>query len=227
MSRYIVFEGLDSIGKSTQLHLFKMALQNKGIQVHPTRALGGDGTDEFQNNIRNVILSNKFPKEEAILEEKLFALTDRTGSEEALKFLRNNPEGIVLKDRGLISHFCYAAAKNMDIPTINEIFTPQAQLEAGIHHEYGVQYVVLIPDNIEWLDKRLQNRNKTQGVEIVTRLENQEFQKLVLANILTAVEKHGIQFNLPVGNVKFDLVRIAENDDPQAVQTKIMKVLNN
>lgn len=226
MKRYIVFEGLDSIGKSTQLNLFSMALRDKGFSVHSTRALGGDGKDEFQNNIRNVILSNKFPKSEAILEEELFALSDRAGTETALDFLKNNENGIVLKDRGLISHLCYAAAKDMDLSKIRDIFTKQAETEAEIDRLFGAHYVILIPDDISWLDKRLQNRNKTQGVEIVTRLENQEFQKKVLSQILVAVEKQGIQYNLPVKNISFSLVKVSENDNPQAVQAKIMKAIN-
>lgn len=225
MRRFVCIEGLDGLGKTTQINLLKSTLEQKGWGVHSTRALGGDGSDDFQMNIRKIILSNKFPKENAILEEELFALADKTGTELALSYLQNNEKGIVLKDRGLISHLCYAAAKDLDMVKIRDIFSPQAKLEAQIEVDYGCHYLVMVPDEISWLQDRIKTRNIQSGVEIIERLENENFQKKVLDQILTAVKRHGIQTTLPVGHIKFSLIEVGQTDSPDKVLSKVLNAL--
>lgn len=226
MSRYIVFEGLDGLGKTTQLLLLKGYYESKNIKVHTTKALGGDGESDFQNKIRDIILSNEFPKEKAILEEELFAISDMKATEKAIQFLKDNENSIVLKDRGLVSHLCYAAAKGMDLRDITRIFTDIAQKENFTSIYEGVHYLVFIPDNIEWLQKRIQDRNKTDGTKITDRLENYEFQKSVLNHILTAVEKGGLQANLPTSHIQLSLIKVKEFDSPNQVMDKVKEVLN-
>ena len=225
MRKFICIEGLDGLGKTTQINLLQDTLQKKGWKVHSTRALGGDGKDDFQLSIRKTILSNKFPKENAILEEELFALADGAGTEVALKFLNDTPEGVVLKDRGLVSHLCYAAAKDLDMVKIRDIFSPQAKMEAQIEVDHGCHYIVMIPDDISWLQDRIKTRNIQTGVEIVERLENENFQRKVLEQILTAVKRNGIQTSLPVGHIKFSLVEVGQSDSPDKVLSKVLAAL--
>lgn len=222
---YIVIEGLDGLGKSTLIRGLQAHFTGQGKEVRSTRAQGGDGTCDFQNAARTVLLHDLFPVNEPVLEERLFNLSDSIGTAKDLKFLQENENSIVIKDRGLLSHFCYSLAKGkLSLTEIVEIYQGLAKQEDEIGRVFGNKYVVLLPNNREWLAKRIRKRSETMNVPVNERLEGEEFQNKVFENFKMAI-KQGLHYNFNVQNISILPVSVLETDDPGEVLRKTLEAI--
>lgn len=219
-TQYIIFEGVDGIGKTTQLSLLKSFLLNRTNSiVHTTKALGGDGTCEFQKSIRTILLSNKFPHNNPTLEESLFMISDMEGIKQAKKFIQTHYSGVVLKDRGPVSHVVYNLAKHGTDELVNTIYSPLLNAEKELMSESSGVSLILMPDNIEWVFNRLKSRSEKEGVEIVNRLENEPMQRRVyefMENVHNLTLLEGL-------NIKHIFVK--ETDTAYNVHRKIVREL--
>lgn len=214
-TRIYVVDGQDGLGKTTQLSLLAESLERRGRTLHKTRLLGGDGTDDFQLLLRKLLLHKKFPKDSVELEEQLFAMTDLEGILAAGRFLASNPEGVVLKDRGLASHIAYALAKGMTYGGVCGIHRKVIEAERAMSGLYGVLNLVLVADRSEWLIDRILNRSRQDGTEIVERLENLETQRRVAAALRDLPGRHALD------GITFKIIEIEEKDSVDAVRAKI------
>lgn len=93
--RYFAFEGVDMLGKSTQLELLKNEFKNTRIKF-----LREPGYTELGKEIRKLILNNKMSKKA----ELFLFLADRAELFSQIDFKNE----IVIADRSLISHLAYA-----------------------------------------------------------------------------------------------------------------------
>jgi thymidylate kinase len=219
-TQYIIIEGVDGIGKTTQLNKLKSFLLSRTNSiVHTTKALGGDGNCEFQKSIRNVLLSNKFPHNNPVLEETLFMISDMEGIEQAKQFIVNHYNGVVLKDRGPVSHVVYNLAKHGTDELINSVYPPLLNAEKEMMSKFSGVSLILMPDNIEWVFNRLKSRNSKEGVEIVSRLENEDIQRRVYELMENA---HNLK-SLEGINIKH--IFIKETDTEWDVHKKIIQEL--
>jgi dTMP kinase len=101
---YIILEGIDTCGKSTQIELLKNRLQNCVTTKEP-----------FDANIRSMILEGNIKSKEA---EMFLFLADR--SEHFENIVKPNiKDKIVISDRGFISGVAYAITNGND--NINEL----------------------------------------------------------------------------------------------------------
>lgn len=176
MVRHIVLEGTDGVGKTTMLNLLSEYLAGQGYNIHKTKGLGGDGKDEFQNAMRTVLLHNKFPKDNIILEETLFALSDLAGIEISNNSLISNEKTIVLKDRGPASHHVYAIARGMSEEEVYAVHRKVFEAETRIAERYGALHIILVPQDVEAALNRVKERQKALGQPVTERLENLEMQ---------------------------------------------------
>jgi thymidylate kinase len=176
--KFLTIDACDAIGKTTLVNGLKKHFSEKNI--HSTRLLGGDMNDDYQMILRNLLLHKKFPKDSVELEEQLFAMTDLEGIKIAKEFLIDNPQGLVIKDRGCASHVCYALAKSMNLQQISKVHAEVIRQEKVIASEYGGLNILMIPENLDFIFERLHKRNQIQGVEIVERLENRSTQEMVV-----------------------------------------------
>lgn len=96
----VIFEGLDGVGKTTQLKLAQDDLEERGYRVHPTRNLGGSPIGE---ELRSVMLSS-------LARPPAVNLYLSVAIQEALGQVINeerNKGSIILLDRGPMSLVAY------------------------------------------------------------------------------------------------------------------------
>jgi thymidylate kinase len=221
--RYIVFDGADGCGKTTQLEKLKELLTKQGVPVYHTRALGGDGSCEFQQSIRKVLLSKKFPADQVdlVFEEKLFSMADTEGVKDAIQFLNKDRKGVVLKDRGLASHVVYSQARGMQNEQISQVHGKLFNTEKEISRTHGALHLVFIPSDVKFTMERIAARAKATGTEVVERLENPVFQKKVTDGMSTF-------FISPfAANFTVETIIVNKEDTIEDVAAKVLKVLKN
>lgn len=212
---YIIFDGTDGVGKTTQLELLKSYLNRTTAVVHHTKGLGGTGRCEFQSAIRAVLLNNKFPKNNPLLEETLFCIADLEGLNQADQFMAEQKRGVILKDRGPVSHIAYALAKHGDIDIIEQVYPNLLTKEKEMFQKYKGVSIVMLPNSLEWTLKRVWNRGET----ILNRIENAELQKKVYETMENA---HNIKW-LSGLNIKY--VFVSEQDSKWDIHNRILNIL--
>lgn len=183
--RYIIFDGPDGVGKTTQLEKFAEFIADK--QPIKAKALGGLGNDFLLNQLRALLLHPSFPGTDVASEERLFAVAHTRNLNIIEKYLDANY--IVLQDRGQISDVIYCKAKNLND---DEIYSYQGFMHEKynqIYKKYKTLHVVFIPEDEQIILQRIHAR----GQPIIPRLENTEMQKKVI-NYLKGMDAHVKQF---------------------------------
>lgn len=104
---YIVFEGIDTCGKSTQIALLKQRFP----EIVTTKEPGGT---PFGQKARNILLEGSVRSKRA---ELLLFLADR--AEHYEEVVRPNRDKLVISDRGFVSGIAYAMANgDFDFDTL-------------------------------------------------------------------------------------------------------------
>ena len=113
--KFIVFEGGDGTGKTTQINLIKEYLEKKGLNVVKTREPGGVETAE---KIRNIILEDNI---DPVTEALLFAGARREHLKEKVIPALNDKK-VVLCDRFIYSSLAYQGhARGLGIENVYNI----------------------------------------------------------------------------------------------------------
>ena len=95
---YILFEGIDTCGKSTQIELVAQRLDNTVVTKEP-------GGTEFGKKAREILLADSLSSKRA---ELLLFLADR--AEHYQQIVKKNQDKTVISDRGFLSGIGYALA---------------------------------------------------------------------------------------------------------------------
>ena len=95
---YILFEGIDTCGKSTQVELIAQELDNVIVTKEP-------GGTEFGKQAREILLKDSLASKRA---ELLLFLADR--AEHYTQVVKPNQDKIIISDRGFLSGIGYALA---------------------------------------------------------------------------------------------------------------------
>ena len=120
--KFIVFEGGEKSGKSTQIEKAQIFLENRGLEVLVTREPGGTGSD-IAEKIRNLILDKNNTAMHPRTELLLFLAARAQHIEEVVKPALELGK-IVLCDRFDGSTFAYqGAARNLDLEEIKKMNT--------------------------------------------------------------------------------------------------------
>ena len=102
MKKFIVFEGIDGSGKSTQLKLLAKSLDLKGIKFICTREPGGSDISE---QIRKILVRKQ--KENILPLTELLLIYAARNEHLKKKIVPNLKNRIVLCDRYFYSTYCY------------------------------------------------------------------------------------------------------------------------
>jgi len=144
---YILFEGIDTCGKTTQIELVAKKFQNAIVTKEP-------GGTEFGKHAREILLKDSLSSKRA---ELLLFLADR--AEHYGKVIKPNPNKLILSDRGFLSGIAYALA-NGDFE-----FEHLLELNRFALEEKFPDLIILFQTNIETLQVRMGEKT-LDGIEL-------------------------------------------------------------
>lgn len=156
---YILFEGIDTCGKSTQIDILKRKYSDIIITKEP-------GGTAFGIKAREILLSDTMESKRA---ELLLFLADRAEHYEQL--IKPNIDNIIVSDRGFVSGMAYALAnEQFDIDTLSKLnkFALQDRLP---------DLVILFITDITTLKQRTSEKEldgiELRGLEYLLRVQEQ------------------------------------------------------
>lgn len=166
----INFEGVDGVGKSTQINLLKQAYPDAIITKEP-------GGTQLGQMIREYLMSSA-SKISGRAEIFLF-LADR--AEHYEKVLKPNYGNLILSDRSFVSGLAYAMANddNLDIKTLIELN------KFALCSDFGDKFVFLKADE-SLIHQRLFSRGESddiesRGIEYLMRVQG--FMSIIFADL--------------------------------------------
>lgn len=166
----INFEGVDGVGKSTQINLLKEIYKDAIITKEP-------GGTELGLMIRNYLMSNASKISQRA--EIFLFLADR--AEHYEKVLKPNYGNLILSDRSFVSGLAYAMANddNLDIKTLIELN------KFALCSDFGDKFVFL-KANENLIRQRLFSRGQnddieSRGIEYLMRVQG--FMSIILADL--------------------------------------------
>ncbi len=154
---YVLFEGIDTCGKSTQIALLKV----KQPDIVTTHEPGGT---DFGKKAREILLSDSLHSKRA---ELLLFLADR--AEHYEEVVEPNKEHLVISDRGFISGIGYALAN--DDFDFNELVS----LNRFALKDHFPDRVILFLTDLETLKERTSQKSldgiELRGLEYLLRVQ--------------------------------------------------------
>ena len=144
---YVLFEGIDTCGKSTQIELIEKAFDN----VITTKEPGGT---KFGVQAREILLQDALTSKRA---ELLLFLADR--AEHYAQIIKPNSDKLIISDRGFLSGIGYALA-NGDFE-----FKHLVELNKFALEDTLPDLIVLFTTNMKTLKQRM-GEKKLDGIEL-------------------------------------------------------------
>ncbi|HOV79108.1 MAG TPA: dTMP kinase [Bacillota bacterium] len=200
--KFIVFEGVDGSGKTTQLKLLGEELRSRGYEVLCTREPGGTRVGE---SIRDILLNPAFNDLSPLAEAFLYAAARAQHVERVI--LPALEEGkIVLCDRFVDSSFAYqGSGRGLEIPLLKKINEPAT---SGL-----VPDLVLILDFScgSGMDRICRSGRRIDRIEG----EREDFHAKVRSGYIALAESSPSRYRLidagrPVGQVRRDVLKAVE-----------------
>jgi dTMP kinase len=147
--KYIIFEGIDGVGKSTQIELVKEFLPEATFTREP-------GGTEFGIKIRNILLNSEMTL--SPVSETLFFLVDRAEHYSRVVKWRIENGHVVVSDRGLLSGIAYSRGS---------AFTDQELIELNLKtlEDKKPDLIVLFKISREQYIERLKERSGLDRIE--------------------------------------------------------------
>jgi dTMP kinase len=163
---YILFEGIDTCGKTTQIELLKQEFKEIIFTKEP-------GATEFGIKAREILLSGSIQSKKA---ELLLFLSDR--AEHYEEIIKPNLNKTIISDRGFISGISYALAnEDFDFDTLLKL--NRFSLEDTMPDK-----VILFKTNMQTLQQRMGEKT-LDGIE----LRGLEYLLSVQDYMISSIEK--------------------------------------
>ncbi len=142
---YIIFEGIDTCGKTTQIELLATEFKDVIVTKEPNSTI-----------LREILLSSSFKSKRG---ELLLFLADR--AEHYKRVIEPNRDKLVLSDRGFLSGIGYALA-NGDFE-----FDYLVKLNRFALYNNFPDFIIFFKTNIETLKNRMEAEDKkADGIEL-------------------------------------------------------------
>lgn len=166
---YILFEGIDTCGKSTQIEL----LAEKYPEIIVTQEPGGTA---FGKKAREILLADSLASKRA---ELLLFLADR--AEHYEEVIEPNQNRIVVSDRGFISGIGYALA-NGDFE-----FDELVKLNRFTLKDHFPDRIILFTTNMETLEERTSAKSldgiELRGLEYLLTVQGHMMESIIRLDI--------------------------------------------
>jgi len=166
---YVLFEGIDTCGKSTQIELLAEKLKNVVLTKEP-------GGTAFGVQAREILLADSLSSKRA---ELLLFLADR--AEHYAQVVKPNSDKTILSDRGFLSGIGYALA-NGDFE-----FEHLVELNKFALEEQFPDLIILFITDMETLTKRMGEKEldgiELRGLEYLITVQNHMKKSLEKLNI--------------------------------------------
>ena len=144
---YVLFEGIDTCGKSTQIEMIEEVFENTLLTKEP-------GGTNFGIQAREILLQDTLSSKRA---ELLLFLADR--AEHYAQVIKPNQGKLIISDRGFLSGIGYALA-NDDFE-----FEHLVELNKFALEDKFPDLIILFITNMETLTERL-GKKKRDGIEL-------------------------------------------------------------
>ncbi|CAA6811787.1 MAG: Thymidylate kinase (EC [uncultured Sulfurovum sp.] len=144
---YVLFEGIDTCGKSTQIDLLNKVFTNLVLTKEP-------GGTNFGIKAREILLEDSLTSKRA---ELLLFLADR--AEHYHQVIKKNQKNLLISDRGFLSGIGYALA-NDDFR-----FEHLLELNKFALEDNFPDLIILFITNMETLEKRM-GEKQLDGIEL-------------------------------------------------------------
>jgi len=189
---YILFEGIDTCGKSTQIAL----LTEKHPHLITTHEPGGTA---FGKEARKILLNDSLASKRA---ELLLFLADR--AEHYTQVIANNKDKTILSDRGFLSGIAYALA-NGDFDFQELLSLNHFALEGHFPDK-----IILFVTNMKTLEERTSAKTldgiELRGLEYLMRVQNHMKESLAKLDI----DYLEIDATQSIGNIHQKILRYLE-----------------
>ncbi len=168
---YVIFEGIDTSGKSTQVEILK----NENENIIATKEPGG--RTELGKTLREIILNSKDLSKRA---EMFLFLADR--AEHFEKVIKPNQDKLIISDRGFISGIAYALCndESLDLEFL-------LNLNKYALHEAMPQKIVFFFMSEELLKSRLSSKGhdsiEQRGISYLLQVQEKMKEIIKFLNI--------------------------------------------
>jgi len=166
---YILFEGIDTCGKSTQIELLAKKLDNAIVTKEP-------GGTPFGVKMREILLADSLSSKYA---ELLLFLADR--AEHYTQVIKPNKNRIILSDRGFLSGIGYALANG------EFEFEYLVELNRFALEKHFPDLIILFITNMKTLQQRMGEKEldgiELRGLEYLIEVQNHMRESLEKLNI--------------------------------------------
>lgn len=203
MGRFITLEGIEGVGKSTQLDFINHYLKEKNIPVIATREPGGTPIAEA---IRSLLLSASFPQEKLIPETELllFFAARAQHIHTVIKPALQRGEWVVC-DRFTEASYAYqGGGRGLDLAFISS-------LEKWIQKELKIDCVLLLDAPIKVALERTRYRKQPDRIEVETHafFERARASYLLRAKQLNSLYQI-VDASLPLNEVQLQIKAILD-----------------
>lgn len=165
----VTFEGIDAVGKTTQLNLLKESYKDAIFTKEP-------GGTKFGESLRELLLNSS---DISFRAEVLLFLADR--SEHFEKVIKPNQNKLILSDRGFISGISYAMANEPDL-NIDELLMLN---KFALNDTLGDKFIFFKIDEktlLERISKRDQSLDSIEQRGIKYLLRVQDYMEMIFKN---------------------------------------------
>ncbi len=213
-AKYVVFEGIDGTGKSTQAKKTAQYLREQGFSVLETKEPGTQLLP-ITMELRNLMLNSEFDSQITNTARELLSQAIRSIHVEKLILESLDKYDYIIQDRGVLSNFAYGNACGNSIKMISDINMINIAALKGRNNYYDLydKVILLKGDPINSLNRAANSKKEFEQGDAL-EAKGTDFMKVVGENM----QKYSTLFN--TAQISID------NKDIESVFDEIKKILN-
>ena len=192
MTKYIVLEGVEGVGKTTQVQKIVDYLKSKGFKVLHTKEPGIQHLP-LTMKLREIMLSSEFDNQLTITAREFISQAIRSIHLEKLilpQLTKNSEYDFIIQDRGIISGLAYGEACGNDINFLFNLMEKVIQpLNKTVYSIYD-HVIYLKGDTKKFLQKALECKQEYSAGDAI-EAKGLDFMK----NVELLMESHISKFN--------------------------------